>query len=137
MGIAGSIANADFMQEYLGIRAEQVDMTEILRRMDEGIYDKDEYKKAIEWVKKYCVPNEGEDIGNRDVKKKNREEKDADWEFVTKMTMIFRDLMTGNEKLLEAGFKEEALGHNAIAGGSRDKDNGPTISLMVISLRQC
>lgn len=33
------------------------------------------------------------------------------------MTMIFRDLMTGNEKLLEAGFKEEALGHNAIAGG--------------------
>lgn len=117
MGIAGSIANADFMQEYLGIRAEQVDMTEILRRMDEGIYDKDEYKKAIEWVKKYCVPNEGEDIGNRDVKKKNREEKDADWEFVTKMTMIFRDLMTGNEKLLEAGFKEEALGHNAIAGG--------------------
>lgn len=70
MGIAGSIANADFMQEYLGIRAEQVDMTEILRRMDEGIYDKDEYKKAIEWVKKYCVPNEGEDIGNRDVKKR-------------------------------------------------------------------
>ncbi len=117
MGIAGSIANADFMQEYLGIRAEQVDMTEILRRMEEGIYDKDEYAKAIEWVKKYCVPNEGEDIGNRDVKKKNRAGKDADWEFVTKMTMIIRDLMTGNGKLLDAGFKEESLGHNAIAAG--------------------
>ena len=117
MGIAGSIANADFMQEYLGIRAEQVDMTEILRRMEEGIYDKDEYAKAIEWVKKYCVPNEGEDIGNRDVKKKDRVGKDADWEFVTKMTMIIRDLMTGNGKLLDAGFKEESLGHNAIAAG--------------------
>lgn len=117
MGIAGSIANADFMQEYLGIRAEQVDMTEILRRMEEGIYDKAEYEKAIAWVKKYCVPNEGEDIGNRDVKKKDRAGKDADWEFVTKMTMIIRDLMTGNEKLLDAGFKEESLGHNAIASG--------------------
>ncbi len=117
MGIAGSIANADFMQEYLGIRAEQVDMTEILRRIEEGIYDKAEYEKAIAWVKKYCVPNEGEDIGNRDVKKKDRAGKDADWEFVTKMTMIIRDLMTGNEKLLEAGFKEESLGHNAIAAG--------------------
>lgn len=117
MGIAGSIANADFMQEYLGIRAEQVDMTEILRRIEEGIYDKAEYEKAIAWVKKYCVPNEGEDIGNRDVKKKDRAGKDADWEFVTKMTMIIRDLMTGNEKLLEAGFKEESLGHNAIVAG--------------------
>lgn len=117
MGIAGSIANADFMQEYLGIRAEQVDMTEILRRMEEGIYDTAEYEKAIAWVKKYCVPNEGEDIGNRDVKKKDRAGKDADWEFVTKMTMIIRDLMTGNEKLLDAGFKEESLGHNAIASG--------------------
>ena len=117
MGIAGSIANADFMQEYLGIRSEQVDMTEILRRMEEGIYDKAEYEKAIAWVKKYCVPNEGEDIGNRDVKKKDRAGKDADWEFVTKMTMIIRDLMTGNEKLLYAGFKEESLGHNAIASG--------------------
>lgn len=117
MGIAGSIANADFMQEYLGIRAEQVDMTEILRRMEEGIYDKAEYEKAIAWVKKYCVPNEGEDISNRDVKKKDRAGKDADWEFVTKMTMIIRDLMTGNEKLLYAGFKEESLGHNAIASG--------------------
>lgn len=117
MGIAGSIANADFMQEYLGIRAEQVDMTEILRRMEEGIYDKAEYENAIAWVKKYCVPNEGEDIGNRDVKKKDRAGKDSDWEFVTKMTMIIRDLMTGNEKLLDAGFKEESLGHNAIASG--------------------
>ena len=117
MGIAGSIANADFMQEYLGIRAEQVDMTEILRRIELGIFDKEEFEKAIEWVHKYCRPNEGEDIGNREEKKKNREEKDQDWEFVTKMAMIFRDLMKGNDKLKDNGFYEEALGHNAIAGG--------------------
>ena len=116
MGIAGSIVNADFLQEYLGLRAEQVDMTEILRRIQEGIYDKEEYAKAMEWVKKHCIPNEGFDK-NRPEKTKTREEKDADWEMVVKMTMIFRDLMIGNPKLLEAGFKEEALGHNAIAGG--------------------
>lgn len=116
MGIAGSIVDADFLQEYLGIRAEQVDMTEVLRRIQLGIYDKDEYEKALAWTKKYCVPNEGFDK-NRPEKIKTREEKDADWEFVVKMTIIIRDLMTGNPKLLEAGYKEESLGHNAIAGG--------------------
>ena len=117
MGIAGSIVNPDFLQEYLGIRAESVDLTEILRRIEEGIYDKEEFAKAMAWTEKYCKPNEGEDIGNRDEKKKHRAEKDADWEFVVKMTIIMRDLMRGNPRLREAGFKEEALGHNAIAAG--------------------
>ena len=117
MGIAGSIVNPDFLQEYLGIRAESVDLTEILRRIDEGIYDKDEFAKAMAWTEKYCKPNEGEDIGNRPEKKKDRAGKDADWEFVVKMTIIMRDLMRGNPRLREAGFKEEALGHNAIAAG--------------------
>ena len=117
MGIAGSIVNPDFLQEYLGIRAESVDLTEILRRIEEGIYDNEEFVKAMAWTEKYCKPNEGEDIGNRDEKKKNRAEKDADWEFVVKMTIIMRDLMRGNPRLREAGFKEEALGHNAIAAG--------------------
>ena len=116
MGIAGSIVNADSLQEYLGMRAEQVDMSEIIRRVNEGIYDKEEYEKAISWTRKYCMTKEGFDK-NRPEKTKSREEKDADWEFVVKMTMIIRDLMKGNPKLLEAGFKEESLGHNAIAGG--------------------
>lgn len=116
MGIAGSIVNADFLQEYLGLRAEQVDMSEIMRRIELGIYDKAEYEKALEWTKKYCVPNEGFDK-NREEKKKDRAGKDADWEFIVKMTLVFRDLMQGNPKLLEAGFKEESLGHNAIAAG--------------------
>ena len=117
MGIAGSIVNADFFQEYLGMRNEQVDMTEIIRRMSEGIYDHDEYEKAMEWTRTHCKPNEGEDFKNRPEKRKTREQKDADWEFVVKMTIIIRDLMTGNPKLREMGFKEEALGHNAIAAG--------------------
>ncbi|MBS7246039.1 MAG: L-fucose isomerase [Bacteroidales bacterium] len=116
MGIAGSIVNPDFFQEYLGMRNEQVDETEILRRMDEGIYDKEEFARAMDWVEKHCKVNEGWDK-NRPDKQKTREEKDADWEFVVKMYLIMRDLMHGNPKLLEMGFKEEALGHNAIAGG--------------------
>ena len=43
MGIAGSYCNSDFFQKYLGIRAEWVDLTEILRRIHLGIYDHDEY----------------------------------------------------------------------------------------------
>ncbi len=116
MGIAGSIVNPDFFQEYLGMRNESVDLTEIIRRMTEGIYDKEEYEKALSWTREHCKVNEGSDH-NRPQKQKTREQKDADWEFVVKFAMIARDLMHGNPKLLEMGFKEEALGHNAIAGG--------------------
>ena len=116
MGIAGSIVDADFFQEYLGMRNEYIDLTEFIRRMEEGIYDHEEFLKAMEWTNKYCKVNEGEDY-NTPTKIKNREGKDGDWEFVVKMTIIMRDLMRGNAKLAELGFKEEALGHNAIAGG--------------------
>lgn len=116
MGIAGSIVNTDFFEEYLGMRCESVDEVEILRRMDEGIYDHDEYAKAMTWVEKYCKCNEGWDK-NRPEKQKTREQKDQDWDFIVKMTLIVKDLMHGNPKLLEMGFKEESLGHNALAGG--------------------
>ena len=116
MGIAGSIVDANFFQEYLGMRNESVDMSEIIRRVNEGIYDKEEFAKAMTWTEKYCKQNEGTDF-NVPAKIKTREAKDADWEFVVKMTIIIRDLMQGNPKLRELGFKEEALGHNAIAGG--------------------
>ena len=116
MGIAGSIVDTDFFQKYWGMRNESVDEVEILRRMDLGIYDPEEFEKAMAWVKKYCMPNEGWDK-NPESKRKTREQKDKDWEFVVKMTIIVMDLMHGNPKLRELGFKEEALGHNAIAGG--------------------
>ncbi len=116
MGIAGSIVSPEFFQEYLGMRNESIDLTEIIRRMSEGIYDKDEFEKAMAWTEKNCKPNEGQDY-NLPEKTKAREQKEGDWEFVVKMMIIMRDLMTGNPKLKELGFKEEALGHNAILAG--------------------
>ena len=103
MGIAGSMVDADFFQTYLGMRNEYVDMSEIIRRVNEGIYDKEEFKKAMAWTEKYCKVNEGEDF-NRPERQRNRQEKDADWEYVVKMAMIFRDLMCGNPELLNQFF---------------------------------
>jgi len=114
MGIAGCIVQEDFFQEYLGMRNEYVDMTEIIRRLSNDIFDKNEYEKALKWTKDFC--KEGEDQ-NPSGFRKNREELDKDWETVVKMTMIFRDLMIGNPILSEMGFSEEANGHNAIAMG--------------------
>jgi L-fucose isomerase len=115
MGIAGSIGNTDFFEDYLGMRCEGIDEVEIIRRMTLGIYDHAEYETALAWAKANC--KEYEDICNRPDLQKDRAGKDADWEFVVKMTLIVRDLMIGNPKLKEMGFGEEALGHNAIAGG--------------------
>lgn len=115
MGIAGSIVNEDFFQSYLGMRNEYVDMSEFVRRMDEEIYDKEEFNKALKWVKENC--KEGEDIVNAPEIQTSRQRKDSDWETVVKMTLIARDLMIGNPRLAELGFGEEAMGHNAIAGG--------------------
>ena len=117
MGIAGSIVNADFFQDYLGMRTEYVDLVEILRRVDLGIYDPVEFDKAMAWTTQYCKPHEGQDYNAERGKAKTREQKDKDWEFTVKNMMIIRDLMEGNPRLLELGFKEEALGHNAILGG--------------------
>ena len=114
MGIAGSIIDPDFLEKYLGMWYEMVDMTEFVRRMDEGIYDKEEYKKALKWVKENCI--EGPDL-NKPHYKFSREKREEDWRSVVKMTMITRDLMVGNPGLEELDFGEEALGHNAIAGG--------------------
>jgi L-fucose isomerase len=114
MGIAGSIVDAGFFQHYLGMRCEYIDMSEIIRRVTMGIYDKDEFKKAMAWVKKYC--KEGTDY-NPEKYKKTRKELDEIWEYVVKMTIIIRDLMIGNQKLKEIGYGEEALGHNAILSG--------------------
>jgi len=114
MGIAGSMVDPDFFQDYLGMRNEYVDMSEIIRRIDEEIYDKEEYERALQWVKENC--REGADNNPPEIQK-SREEKDKQWEFVVKMTMIARDLMIGNPKLAEIGYEEEAMGHNAIASG--------------------
>jgi L-fucose isomerase len=112
MGIAGSIVREDFFQEYLGMRNEYVDMSEFTRRLNENIFNKDEYKSALAWKKKYCV--EGKDLNS---KPKSRKQKDSEWETVVKMTIMARDLMVGNPALRKLGFGEEALGHNALLAG--------------------
>lgn len=116
MGIAGSMPDPDFFQEYLGMRSEYVDCSEIARRIELGIYDREEFGRAMEWVGRCCKPREGEDF-NPEHLRYSREKRDEVWEYVVKMTMIFRDLMVGNDRLAAMGFEEEAMGHNAIAGG--------------------
>jgi len=114
MGIAGCVADEAFFQHYLGMRNEYVDMTEFVRRLELGIYDKEEYELAYQWVKANCLP--GADV-NPEPLKRTEEQKEQDWETVVKMALIGRDLMVGNPKLAEMGYGEEALGHNAIAAG--------------------
>ncbi|MHA1716928.1 MAG: L-fucose isomerase [Promethearchaeota archaeon] len=114
MGIAGSIIDETFFQEYLGMRNEYIDMSELIRRINLKIYDHDEFKLAMAWVKEKC--KEGEDK-NAPSLQRTREQKDADWETVVKMALITRDLMIGNPRLAELGFGEEAMGHDAIVAG--------------------
>ncbi len=113
MGIAGSIIDPNFIEEYLGMRVESVDEVEVIRRMTEGIYDEAEYKKALAWTKEKCKVGFDK---NPVESQKSAEEKESDWEFVVKMMCIIKDLMNGNENL-PAGFEEERVGHNAIAAG--------------------
>jgi L-fucose/D-arabinose isomerase len=112
MGIAGSAVDTGFFMDYLGMRTEFVDMTEVKRRIDMEVYDKEEYEKALAWTKANC--QEGDDNNK---KPSDRKRKDWEWEIAVKMTLICRDLMIGNPKLVELGFGEEAKGRNAITGG--------------------
>lgn len=114
MGIAGSIVNHDFLERWLGMRVETIDMVEFVRRIQYEIYDKEEFERAYAWVRANCV--EGKDYNPPD-KQRTRAQKDEDWATSVKMALIARDLMIGNPRLREMGFGEEALGHNAIAAG--------------------
>ncbi|CAM4201247.1 L-fucose isomerase [Paenibacillus typhae] len=114
MGIAGSIVNEQFFQDYLGMRNEYIDMSEYVRRFEEEIYDKEEFTQALAWVKEKCrigADNNPQHLQISD------ELKEQQWETCVKMTLIARDLMVGNPRLAELGFEEEANGHNAIVGG--------------------
>ncbi len=114
MGIAGSIVDQQFFQEYLGMRNESVDMSEFTRRIERNIFDPEEYERALSWVKKNC--KEGLDW-NDEAHQRSPESHEREWETSVKMALIARDLMNGNERLAELGWGEEAGGHNALAGG--------------------
>lgn len=126
MGIAGSYCNEDFFRSYLGMHPEWVDMSEIIRREKLGIYDKNEYEKALKWIKENC--KEGIDINPTDGMFYQRtvlspEEKEENWQFIAKMTCIIMDIMKGNPKLAEMGWIEESKGRNAILGGFQGQRN--------------
>jgi len=114
MGIGGSIVNHDFLERWLGLRVETIDMVEFVRRMEEGIFDPEEFELAYAWVRANCP--EGKDY-NATEKQRSRAQKDEDWAKSVKMALIARDLMIGNPKLKALGFGEEAHGRNAIASG--------------------
>ena len=114
MGIAGSILDPDFYERHLGMRCESVDMCEIIRRVNENIYDPEEYKKAIAWANKNCKIGEDVYNGKKGLSKARTKEV---FEYSVKMMMIARDLMVGNDYLKENGFIEEGMGHNAILAG--------------------
>ncbi len=114
MGIAGSQVSSEFFESFLGMRSESVDMTEFIRRIERGIYDQDEFARALSWVKENCP--EGQDP-NDESKQRTRAQKDEDWATSIKMALIGHDLMVGNPKLAEMGWGEEARGHNALAAG--------------------
>ncbi len=114
MGIAGSIVDQSFFERYLGMRVESVDMSELSRRIDEGIFDPDEYERAYAWTREHC--REGLDRNAPDMQR-SREQKERDWSTVVKMALIAQDLLAGNARLGDLGHGEEALGRNAILGG--------------------
>ena len=126
MGIAGSYCDAAMFQKYFGIRAEWVDMSDIIRRITLEIYDKEEFEKAYAWIKANCKEgfdvNAGKDLPEI-IKKSKVVPADKDWEFIAKFTIIVRDILYGNEKLAELGWHEEALGKNAVAGGFQGQRN--------------
>ena len=126
MGIAGSYCDASMFQKYFGIRAEWVDMSDIIRRITLEIYDKDEYEKALGWIKANCKEgfdvNAGKDLPEI-IKKSKVVPADKDWEFIAKFSIIVKDILYGNKKLDELGWHEEALGKNAVAGGFQGQRN--------------
>lgn len=120
MGIAGAYCDMNTMQQYFGIRPEWMDMADVLRRIHLGIYDHEEYDKALAWIKENCAEgfdiNAGKDLPDI-IKRSKTVPPDQDWEFIAKMSLVLKDAMFGNPKLDEMGWHEEALGKNAVAGG--------------------
>ena len=122
MGIAGSFLEPFMLADYFGMHAEWVDMSEVNRRIEKGIYDQEEYEIAQRWVKKYI--KQGKEYYNDTETRHSDEQYKNDWEISLKMALIFKDLLHGNAKLVEKGFREESFGRNAIVGGFQGQRQG-------------
>ena len=119
MGIGGSIAEPPFLENFLGMRAETIDMSEFAAP-DRGIYDHDEYERALAWTKENC--QEGEDLTRRRFSRAGRRRTPP--ETSVKMALIARDLMIGNPRLAEMGYGEERMAAT-LASGFQDSASGP------------
>ncbi|WP_153556633.1 L-fucose isomerase [Roseimaritima sediminicola] len=114
MGIAGSMVDYSFWEQWLGMRVEDIDMSEFIGRMNKQQYDQEEYQRALAWTRQHCP--EGQDYNSPEMQR-DREQLDREWEDCVKMALIARDLMVGNPRLAEMGLGEQAHGHRAAAAG--------------------
>ena len=132
MGIGGSIIDSDFIESYLGMRVESVDEVEIIRRMTEGIYDHEEFEKALKWAKETCK------IGfdkNPEELQMSPEKKEEQFEFVVKMAVIIKELMNGCDKLIRSSLRK-LLDIMLWQLVSRDRDSGQISIQTATSQRQ-
>ena len=116
MGIGGSIIDPAFIEEYLGMRVESVDEVEIIRRMTEGIYDKQNLEKALAWTKANCI--EGFDKNPEEcseVQEKRRMRTGVRCEDDVHHQRSDERQQESSDRLR----RREMVGHNAIAAGFR------------------
>ncbi|MEJ8679561.1 L-fucose isomerase [Plesiomonas shigelloides] len=114
MGIAGSIVDHDFFESWLGMKVQAVDMTELRRRIDQGIYDEEELALALSWADRHF--RYGPDLNSEQYRRSPEDNYQVLRESL-QMAICIRDMMQGNPKLAEKGWGEEALGYNAVAAG--------------------
>ena len=114
MGIAGSIVDHDFFESWLGMKVQAVDMTELRRRIDQGIYDEEELALALSWADRHF--RYGPDLNSEQYRRSPEDNYQVLRESLL-MAICIRDMMQGNPKLAEKGWGEEALGYNAVAAG--------------------
>ncbi|MGL5418279.1 MAG: L-fucose isomerase, partial [Plesiomonas shigelloides] len=114
MGIAGSIVDHDFFESWLGMKVQAVDMTELRRRIEQGIYDEEELALALSWADRHF--RYGPDLNSEQYRRSPEDNYQVLRESLL-MAICIRDMMQGNPKLAEKGWGEEALGYNAVAAG--------------------
>ena len=102
------------------MRNEYVDMSEVLRRMNLGIYDQKEFKQAKKWAQENL--RFGEDKNPPDIRH-TEEKKEESLDNGIRLSLVIKDLMTGNQELKTQGYEEESHGHNALASGFQGQRN--------------
>lgn len=109
MGIAGSEVISDILARWFGMKMAHVDQIELMMRIQKGMYDKDEAKKATEWFFKNF---EGRIDPNN---KRSADHIKKLVDYLVSMTLVIRDIMRGNDVIED---EERSQGLNALFGGT-------------------